>query len=86
MQAEDALLDNCCQGQVVEERCEVLPHIGIAVFPEALIIEAVNLSDLLALVISSQDCDPPWEANLEDDEESDGLDGVVAAVHVVTHE
>ncbi len=53
MEAEDVILDDSCQRDIVEERSEVLPHIGIAVFPQTLIVESIYLSDLLALVVSS---------------------------------
>lgn len=47
----------CGEGQIVKEICEVLPNIGISVFPQTLIVEAVHLCDLSALVVPSEDCD-----------------------------
>ena len=35
------VLDVCREGQVVKEVCEVLPHIGVAVLAQALVVEAV---------------------------------------------
>ena len=71
MKTEDLAVDKGGQGKVVEEVGEVpvgrcqrlsldilfnsLPNIGIAVFSQALVIESVNLRDLPAFVISSQD-------------------------------
>jgi len=86
MEAEDIWLDNSCKRNIVEESCEMLPHVGITVLSKTLIIESVNLGDLLALVISSQKCDSAWIANLETDEEWDSLNGVVASVNIVTSE
>ena len=44
------------------------------------------MSDLSAFVVSSKDSKSILKADLESDEESDSLDGVVAAIDVVTHE
>lgn len=51
--------------QVVEQVGEVLPHVGVAVLPEALVVEAVHLRDLPALVVPSQDSDALAVANLQ---------------------
>ena len=47
----------CSEGQIVKQICEVLPNIGISIFPQALVVEAVHLCDLSALVVPSEDCD-----------------------------
>lgn len=51
--------------QVVKQVCEVLPDVGIAVLPQALIIEAVDLRDLPRLMVSSQDGDSLLKTNLD---------------------
>lgn len=53
------------EGEVVEQVCEVLPHVGVAVFPQALVVEAVHLCDLPALVVPPEDCDALPVADLE---------------------
>ena len=45
------------EGQVVKQICEVLPHVGVPIFPQALVIEAIHLCYLSALVVPSKDCD-----------------------------
>ena len=52
----------------------------------AVLIIVTDLSDLSGLMISSQDCDSLAEADLEGDQEGDGLHAVVAPIHVVPHE
>ena len=52
----------------------------------AVFIVVTDLSDLSGLMISSQDCDSLAEADLEGDQEGDGLHAVVAPVHVVPQE
>ena len=86
MQAENLILHHRCQWEVVEQVCEVLPDVGVAVLAQALVIEAIHLSDLTTLVISTKDSDALLEAHLEANEEGDGLDGVVATINVVAHE
>lgn len=50
-------VDQRGERQIIKQVCEVLPHVGIAVFPQALVVEAVHLRDLSALVVPSEDCD-----------------------------
>ena len=57
MKAENAVFNNSGEGQEIKERGEVLPDIGVSIFSQALVVKAVYLSDLLALVISSQNGD-----------------------------
>ena len=63
MQAEYLALYNSSHREQVKQVCEVLPHIGIPILPEALIIEPINLSDLSRLVVASEDCDSVLEAH-----------------------
>lgn len=72
--------------KVIKQVRKVLPNTRSPVLPQALIVKSVNLRDLAGLVVSSEDEDPVGVTNLEGDEESHGLDGVVAAVDVVAHE
>lgn len=34
-------LNKCCQGQIIKKVSEKLPHIGIAILPQAFIIKPV---------------------------------------------
>jgi hypothetical protein len=85
VEAEDLVLDDSSQGKQVEEVGVVLPNISIAIFAQALIIEAIYLSNLAGLVVASQDGDSFLEPHLQSNEEGDGFNGVVASVDVVTH-
>ena len=46
----------------------------------------LHLSDLSGLVVTSEDSESVLEADLESDEESDSLDGVVATINIIAHE
>jgi len=41
VEAEDLVLDDGGEGQVVEQLSELFPHVGVAVLSQALIVEAV---------------------------------------------
>jgi len=43
VQTEDLAGDHGRQGQVIEKLCELLPHVGVAVFTQALIVESVPI-------------------------------------------
>lgn len=60
----DLSVDQGCKGQIVKEVCEIFPHVCVAVFPQALVIEAVHLCDLSALVVPTQYRDALWETDL----------------------
>ena len=85
VEAEDLVFDDSCQGQVVKKLSELLPDVGVAILPQAFVIEPVDLGDLTRLVISSQDGDSVLIAHLERDKQSDRLDTVVAAIDIVAH-
>ena len=86
VQAEDRVVDRGRQRQEVEEVGEVLPDVGVAVFAQALVVEAVDLRDLPRLVVAAEDGDAVTVPDLERDEQRRRLDRVVAAVDVVAHE
>ena len=83
MEAEDLVVDQGGQGQVVEEVGEVFPHVGVAVFSQALVVEPVHLRDLTGLVVPSEDGDALGVTDLKANKESDGFHRVVAPVDIV---
>ena len=85
METEDLVVNECSQGQVVEEVGETLPDICIAIFAQTFVVEAVDLRDLSGFVVSSENCDSLRVADFECDKESDSLDRKVAPVNVVTY-
>jgi uncharacterized protein involved in propanediol utilization len=57
MQTEDLVLNQYREGQEIEQIGEELPHVGVAVFAQALVVEAVDLGDLAGLVVAAEDGD-----------------------------
>ena len=86
MEAEDGVVDNSSEREVVEELSEVNPDIRVAILSKALIVEAVDLSNLSDLVVTSEDGNSVLEPHLQSDQERDSLDRVVATIDVITHE
>mmetsp|Transcript_35739 Transcript_35739/g.87962 ORF Transcript_35739/g.87962 Transcript_35739/m.87962 type:complete len:239 (-) Transcript_35739:313-1029(-) len=86
VRAEDLVVDGGGQRQVVEHVRDVLPHVGVAVLAQALVVEPVHLGDLAALVVAPQQEHPPRPPRLHGHDGADGLHAVVAPVHVVTQE
>jgi len=86
VEAEDLAVDQRRQRQVIEQIREVLPHVGVAVLPQTLVVKTVHLGDLATLVVASQDGYSVFVADFEGDEESDGLHRIVASIHVIAHE
>mmetsp|Transcript_86454 Transcript_86454/g.242040 ORF Transcript_86454/g.242040 Transcript_86454/m.242040 type:complete len:255 (+) Transcript_86454:315-1079(+) len=84
--AEDRVLYQRRQRQVVEYLCAVLPWVGIAVLPHALVVEAVHLGDLSRLVVAADQRDATRIADLEQYQQLECLNAVVTSVYEVAHE
>ena len=54
MDAENFVVDDGGEGQVVEDFGAVAPDVDRAVFAEALVVESVDLRDLAGLVVPSK--------------------------------
>lgn len=67
MKAENALFNDSRQRQEIEKTGEELPNICVSVFSQTLVIKTIDLSNLFALVISSQDGYPIWVSTFERD-------------------
>mmetsp|Transcript_111600 Transcript_111600/g.326405 ORF Transcript_111600/g.326405 Transcript_111600/m.326405 type:complete len:216 (-) Transcript_111600:149-796(-) len=84
--AEDALVDEGRQAEVVEDLGAVAPDVDAAVLTQALVVEAVDLRDLPALVVASDERDPVCIPHLECQQQEERLHAVESAVHEVAHE
>jgi len=85
VQAENLILDHSRQRQVVKKISEVLPYVCVAVLAQALVVEAVDLSDLARLVVTAQDRDALLESHFQADEQSDRLHAIVPTIDIVAH-
>lgn len=83
VEAEDLVVDEGGQGEVVEQVGEVLPDVGISVLAETLVVEAVDLSDLTRFVVAAEDGDALGISDLQGDEQGHCLNRVISTVDVV---
>lgn len=51
MNAKDLVLDDCSEGEIIEDLCAVSPDIEGTELAQTLIVESVHLRDLSRLVI-----------------------------------
>ena len=86
MDAEDAIVDDGGQREVIEDVSAVSPNIERAVLPQAFIVKSVDLGDLPALVVSSNQRDQIGIADFIGEEQQKGLDAVEAPVHEIAQE
>ena len=63
----DLILNQSGERKVVEQVSEVSPDVRVAIFSQALVIEAVHLGDLPRFVVSTEDGDTVAVAQLEGD-------------------
>lgn len=63
--AENFIVHNCGDGQIIEHLCAVFPGVRVSVFPHALVVETVDLRDLTGLVISAEEGDVLGVAGFE---------------------
>jgi hypothetical protein len=84
VEAEDLVVDKGSEGEVIEKVCEIFPYVGVTVFSETLIVEAIDLSDLTGFVVAAEDCDALRVSDFESNEESDCLDGIITSINIVT--
>ena len=80
---EDLIVDDTAQREIVEHVRKVMPDRRIAVFPRAFGVEAVELCDTSALMVSSDEMNSVGVSELETYEETNGLNTEEPTVHVV---
>ena len=86
MHAENLVVNDGSERQVVEHLSAVAPHIDGAVLTQALVIESVHLRDLARLVVAPDKSDALWIADLQSKEQKECLYRVVPSVDEVSHE
>jgi hypothetical protein len=81
--AEDLVVDDAGEGEVVEHVGKVVPDSSVAVLAAALCIEAVGLGDSSRLVVATDEVDAVGVAEFETDQQRDGFDTEETAINVV---
>lgn len=86
MYAENLVINDGSQWQEIKDLSAVPPHVNRAVLPQALIVETVDLGDLSALMISSNQGNSVSVPDFQGQQEQESLNRVEASVHEVSHE
>lgn len=84
--AENIVVDDSREAQVIENLSAIAPHVHTAVLAQAFVVKTVDLRDLTTLVIAPDQGDPLRVPHFQGKEEQEGLDGVVSSVHEVAKE
>lgn len=72
MNAQDAVIDERREAEVVENVCAVAPHVDRAVLSKALVVKPVHLRDLARLVVAADEVDAVWVPHLHHEGWKDG--------------
>ena len=83
---EDATVHKGADGKKIEHVDTLLPDVGSAVLPHALVIKTIHLGDLPALVVSTKKRNAVWVEDLQRKQEQKRFDAVVASVDIIAHE
>lgn len=81
--AEDLVIDNAGEGEIVEHVGEVVPDSSVAVLAAAFGVEAVGLSNTARLVVATDQVNAMRVAQFETDQQRNGLDTEEAAINIV---
>ena len=84
MHAEDRVINDGSQREVVENISAVPPDVEGTVFSEALVIEAVNLSDLSAFVVSPYECNHIGISDFVGEEKQKSFHAIEPSVHEIS--
>jgi hypothetical protein len=66
MNAENLIIDDSREGQIIKDLCAVAPYVDRTILSQALIVEAIDLGDLSAFMITSNQGDSFWVSHLMD--------------------
>ena len=83
---EDATVHKGADRKKIEHVDTLLPDVGSAVLPHALVIKTIHLGDLPALVVSTKKRNAVGVEDLQRKQEQKRFDAVVASVDIIAHE
>ena len=80
---KDLVFNDGRQTQIIKDFRTIPPDVDRSVFAQTLVVESVDLRDLPTFVVPPNEGDAVGVADLEGEQEEEGLDAVVAAVDKV---
>lgn len=79
---QNLFIDECGDWQHIKAADKLLPHADVEP-PLAFLVESVDLGDILALVVASEEEHTLRELYLVGEEQADALDAALASVNIV---
>ena len=73
MKSQYTSLNSSSQWEEIKQGCKLKPWLGIAILSQALVVKAIDLGDLFALMIASQDGHSAWVPDLKTNKQSDNF-------------
>lgn len=83
---QDLFIQQSGNCQHIKHLCAIAPGICVSILGLTLIIKSINLGNLSALVVPSQECNTVRPLGFQYQQVGEGLQTVVASVHKVPHE
>ena len=83
--SKNLLVDDCGNGQTIEAVRERLPQLDV-VSAFAFIVEAIDTVDRRTFMVPAQDEEVFWVFDFVCQQEADGLQGLLATIHVIAEE
>mmetsp|Transcript_8049 Transcript_8049/g.11946 ORF Transcript_8049/g.11946 Transcript_8049/m.11946 type:complete len:247 (+) Transcript_8049:462-1202(+) len=85
VKAEYLIRNDSCHWKIVKCVRKVLPYVGVTIFSKTFIIKSIYLSNLPALMISSQNCNTMSVSHLQGHQQSHSLQTVITTIDVISH-
>lgn len=85
MAAENLFINDSCYWQAIEAICECLPQLDI-VSAFAFVVETINAIYASTLMIASEKEEVLRILDFVSEQKANGLQGLLAAIHVITQE
>ena len=65
MDTENFVVNNGCEGEIIEDLSAVAPDIDTSILAEAFVVETINLRDLTRFMVSTDQSDAFWVSDLK---------------------
>ena len=82
--SENVLVDDGTYRETVKSVHKVVPNAFVVIVLHTLLIESKGSGDKPAFVIATEEKDAVWIAHLQRKQKDNVLDGIGAAIHVIT--
>jgi len=86
MQTEYTIGNNGRHWKVIKGVSEMFPHVGVSVLSKALVVKAIDLSNLATFVVSPEDRNTVSVSDFQSNEQRHCFQRVISSVDIISHE